>query len=152
MKKIILLALLSVAFYVNGMAKGVVIYCSDCEYISVVADLPDSTDFYSEEYQGYIDIGYKYNQFWIFWVPVWNSNGQYCLTIKDKDVYFDITREELDALAKEYNIDLPSNPIPFWGKIGGKLVLGIVVLFGLWGTFGRKKDEDEEAKVEDTNQ
>jgi hypothetical protein len=144
MKKTIILALLSFIFYANAMAKIPVPYCSDCEYITVVADLPDSAQFYSEEYKGYMDLGYKYKQFWVAWLPMWNSDGQYCLTIKDQDVYFDYTMEEIQALAKTYNLNLPNNPIPIWDKIGGKLVIGLLLLFALWYYVIKPKKKAEE--------
>ena len=140
MKKIFLMALLSIAFYTSTMARGIPVpYCSKCEYITVVADLPDSTQFYSDEYKGYMDIGYKYEQFWLVWLPIWNSNGEYCLTIKDQDVFFDITSAELNDIAQKYNIKLPSNPIPLWDKIGGKVIIGLLIALIIWGYLGKSK-------------
>ncbi len=137
------------------MAKGIPVpYCSKCEYITIVADLPDSSDFYSEEYKGYMDIGYKYNQFWLVWLPIWNSDGEYCLTINGQDVYFDITSAELKKIAKTYNIELPSNPIPLWDKIGGKVIIGLLIAFAIWFYFikgkkeSKKEDEEEEDDLE----
>jgi len=154
MKKIFILALMGFVFYGNAMAKGIPVpYCSKCEYITIVADLPDSTKFYSEEYKEYMDIGYKYNQFWLLWLPIWNSDGEYCLTIKDHDVYFDITSAELNEIAKTYNIDLPNNPIPLWDKIGGKLIIGLLIALVIWGYFGKGKkkgnpEKENEEEVE----
>jgi hypothetical protein len=149
MKKIMMLALLSLVFYANTMAKGIpIVYCSDCEYITVVGDLPDSAQFYSEEYKGYMDIGYKYNQFWILWLPLWNSKGEYCLTIKGQDVYFEYTKEEIEELAKSYNIKLPSNPIPFWDKIGGKALLILLLAVAVWYFKFHDKPKQEESLAE----
>lgn len=146
MKKILLLALMSFLFYAKTMAGGIPVpYCSKCEYITIVADLPDSSEFYSEEYDGYMDIGYKYSQFWLVWLPLWNSDGEYVLTIKGQDVYFDITPAKVKRLASTYNLTLPDNPIPLWDKIGGKAVLGFVIVLVILFYFikGKKKDNDE---------
>jgi hypothetical protein len=148
MKKIIMFALLSFIFYGHTKAGGIpVVYCPDCEYIIIVADLPDSAEFYSEEYKGYMDISYKYNQFWVVWLPFWNTKGQYCLSIKGQDeVYFEVTPQELDEYAKKYNLTLPANPIPIWDKVGGKVVLGLIAAFALWYYVIRRK---KGSKVED---
>lgn len=148
MKKIIVLALLSFVFYANTMAKVPIVYCSDCEYITVVADLPDSAQFYSEEYKGYMDIGYKYKQFWVLWLPLWNTTGEYCLTIKDQDIYFEYTKEEIEELAKSYNIKLPSNPIPLWDKIGGKALIILLLALAVWYFKFYDKPKKEESLAE----
>jgi hypothetical protein len=152
MKKIMMLALLSLVFYANTMAKGAIVYCSDCEYITVVGDLPDSAQFYSEEYKGYMDIGYKYSQVWVFWVPLWNKTGEYCLTIKGQDVYFEYTKEEIEELAKMYNIKLPENPIPFWDKIGGKLLIILLLAAAVWyfKFYDKPKKEETESETAST--
>jgi hypothetical protein len=150
MKKIIFVALLGFMLSANAKAGGIPVpYCSKCEYITIVADLPDSSEFYSEEYKGYMDIGYKYSQFWLVWLPIWNSDGEYVLTIKGQDVYFDITSAKLKRLAKTYNIDLSDNPIPLWDKIGGKAVIGLIIVFAILYYFFKdkvksKKEEEEE--------
>jgi hypothetical protein len=158
MKKIIFVILLGFILSVNAKAGGIPVpYCSNCEYITIVADLPDSSEFYSEEYKGYMDIGYKYSQFWLVWLPIWNSDGEYVLTIKGQDVYFDITSAKLKRLCKTYNIDLPDNPIPLWDKIGGKAVIGLIIVLAIFYYFlkdkikGKKeeKEDDEETEEDD---
>ncbi len=152
MKKIFLFALLSFTFFINSMAGGIPVpYCSKCEYITIVADLPDSSEFYSEEYKGYMDIGYKYSQFWLVWLPLWNSDGEYVLTIKGQDVYFDITPAKVKRLAATYNLTLPDNPIPLWDKIGGKAVIGLVIVIIILLNFvkGKKKDKNEEDDIDE---
>jgi hypothetical protein len=150
MKKLIVLTLFSILFYTEASAARLRLpYCSDCQYIEHVADLPDSADFYSEEYKSYADIGFMYNQLWALWIPIWNSEGKYVLTIKDQDVFFDITPEELEAYQKAYNLDLPSNPIPLWDKIGGKVILILLAAGIFWAYFGKSKADDPQGKKEE---
>lgn len=147
-EKLFLLIALLFAVYIESSARAKVPYCSECQYILPVADLPDSTQFYSEEYKAYADVGYVYKQFWILWVPLWNYDEHYCLNIKGQDVYFDIDDEELKSYQASFNLDLPENPISLWNKIGGKVVVLLLVAGGVWAYWGKGSDEEEEAPKE----
>jgi hypothetical protein len=51
--------------------------------------------------------------------------------VGDSDHYLDLSREEVNQLARRAGIDLPENPkLPFWDAVGGKLaaIAGIVLL------------------------
>ena len=156
MKKSVLLTLVCVFFMVGTASarKGFAVYCSDCEYIVKVHDLPDEDQFYVEETKSHVDLGYIYNQFWVLWVPVWNSNGRYCYVAKDasgEDSYLEIDAEELAGLKEAYKLDVPESPIPFWDKIGGKLIIGALIGFGVYSMLGgKKKDETPETKPDTT--
>jgi hypothetical protein len=56
--KLFLLTALLFAIYTESSARARVPYCTDCQYILPVADLPDSAEFYSEEYKAYADVAY----------------------------------------------------------------------------------------------
>jgi hypothetical protein len=148
--KLFFLTALLFAVYTESSARARVPYCSDCQYIQPVADLPDSAQFYSEEYKAYADVAYVYKQFWIIWVPLWNFDGHYCLSIKDKDVYFDIDDEALKSYQASYNLDLPSNPIPLWDKFGGKAIVLLLAAGAIWAYRGKDSDDEEEAPEEVT--
>jgi hypothetical protein len=107
----------------------------------MVEDLPDSAEYFSEEYNGYTDLAYVYNQLWALWIPLWNTEGRYCLYIKDQDVYFELTEDELQDLAKANGFNLPSNPIPFWDKIGGKLIVIFLLFLIVWGWIKPRKQK-----------
>ncbi len=140
MKKILFLTLLSLFFYNHVNAKGIPLpYCSDCQYFVTVEDLPDSSRFYSEEYKAYVDLGYVYNQLWALWLPLWNTNGKYCLLIEGQDIYFDLSEEELKEIELEQGYSLSANPIPFWDKMGGKLIVLFIIGFFIWGQIKPKK-------------
>lgn len=144
MKNLLLTSIILIAFTFSYSAKGIPLpYCSDCEYITIVEDLPDSLEFYSEEYGAHIDLAFKYNQFWALWVPIWNTNGTYCYSIEGQDVYFDLSAEELKGIAEKYNFTISENPIPFWDKIGGKIVLIVILGAIIWGQIKPKEEEKE---------
>lgn len=158
MRKIIFIAVLSIAglcFFANK-AHSQIVYSWGGEHTCTVVDLPNDDRTYHEKYDSYVNIGYIYKQLWVLWVPMWNWDGRYCLVVEGKeDTYIPLTddvrayleetftKEELDLE------DLPGNPIPFWDKIGGKLIWIAVIAFLIWGSVGKakKKDEDEEQPV-----
>jgi hypothetical protein len=140
MKRIFILTAFALFLCIVASAKRIPApYCSACEYTIPVAELPDSAQFYTEEYNAYVDIGYIYKQFWAVWIPLWNYDGKYCLLAKDQDVYFEVTEEELKKYQAAYNLDLPENPISLWNKIGGKVLLLLIIGGGIWAYTGNKK-------------
>lgn len=142
--KLLLLTALLFVVYTESSARARIPYCSECQYIIPVADLPDSTRFYSEDHKAYADIAYVYKQFWIVWLPIWNFDEHYCLSIKGQDVYFDVSEEELQEYATTYNLDLPSNPISLWDKIGGKAIILVLVAGAIWAYWGKDSATEEE--------
>ena len=87
----------------------------------------------------HVDIGATYDDFNLFFMPVWQWNKQFCLVIEgNSKSYYPITGEKLAALAKEANVELPSKiKLDFWNEWGGKLVIlsGILAMF----LFGQSK-------------
>lgn len=137
---------------VSAFARARIPYCSDCEYMKFVAELPDDSLFAVPDYNAHLDIGYKYKQFWLVWVPIWNYDGQYCLMIKDKDdVFFEAKPEEIKAYQEKYKLDLPENPLPFWDKLGGKLIVGLLVALGIYGIIPSKDKKEEMAAPAEEN-
>lgn len=129
---------------ITAFGKARVPYCSDCEYVQFVAELPDDSTFMAVEYGAHVDVGYKYKQFWLVWVPIWNYEGEYCLMIKGKeDVFFSVTPEDLKAYKEKYKLDLPENPLSFWNKIGGKLIVGVLVALAIYGLIPSKDKKEE---------
>ena len=125
----------------DASARGKLPFCSDCEYIEIVQDLPDTENYQTEDNQ-FLELGYFYKQFWILWIPLWNSDGEYCLTDAEATTIYQLTPEELDEIATAENISLAANPIPFWDKIGGKIVLLLVIGLIIYGKFFGKDDEE----------
>ena len=121
--------------------------CFPCEYIADVKTLPADSSFLGE-FNDHLNVGYRHKQISILWVPLWNYEAEYCLTNENKDTYYDILPAEKKILAAKHKIDFDSNPLPFWDKIGGKLVWGLLILLALYGSFGRKKEEAEPEETE----
>ncbi len=145
MKKLFFITiLLIVGISSQTFARIPVPFCSSCEYIQEVADLPDSL-YYLEDSQASLDLGYLYKQFWIVWLPIWNFDGQYCLYEKGNDeVYYEITKEELTELETAGYFKMSSNPISIWNKLGGKVIVIALIALIIWGYFSKSDEEEEE--------
>ncbi|TVQ16065.1 MAG: hypothetical protein EA367_21075 [Leptolyngbya sp. DLM2.Bin15] len=60
----------------------------------------------------------------LFFIPVWNYDGQWCGYIGSTEQYLNMDKAELDVYARFVGIRLPDTPsLPFWDAYGGKLVL-----------------------------
>jgi hypothetical protein len=67
-----------------------------------------------------------------------------------KDIYFDIDDEALKSYQASYNLDLPSNPISWWDKLGGKAIVLVLAAGAIWAYWGKGSDDEEEAPKEVT--
>ena len=137
MKKILTLALFAsfiFCFANKAEAKGIPIPVSfGGEKFNTIMDLPNTEEF-TDDKGNYVNIGVLYKQLSLVWVPMWNWEVQYCLTIegKDDECYY-ATKEEVEEFAGEYftanNIELPDASPSFWNRIGGKIVWLLVIGF-----------------------
>lgn len=99
-----------------------VIFSWGGERIIKVADFPDTENFRLPDGR-YVDPGYKYKQVKLFFIPVWNYDGQWCGYINSTNQYLNLNKAELDDLAESVGIQLPDRPsFSFWEIYGGKLV------------------------------
>jgi hypothetical protein len=122
-------------------AKGVIIY-STGPHFETVQELPAD-----ETVEGkHVNFGIAYDQFSIFWIPIWNyGTTEYVLVCDDGDSAYSLSEENLEYISEKYGIDTKSAPsISFWNRIGGKLIWIAVILFIIWGLVGKKKKEPEE--------
>ena len=130
MKKIIFTLALSCALVFAAQsvsARGVIFY-STGEKLEITQELPEDFTFENGEH---LNLGVLYNQFSIFWIPVWNyGETKWVYTNDKRDSYDDdVTAEELEMFRTEYGYDIPETPqIGSWNRIGGKIVWGVVIL------------------------
>jgi len=112
------------------------IYSAGGEEISLVEELPDTNE------RNDIDACVLHKQFWILWVPLWNWDAQYVLGREGSDQYYEIEDEDLLARLEE-DYGEAGSAIPFWDKIGGKLLFPILILlYSLKGKLGSDKSEE----------
>jgi len=148
MKKAILSIALFGAFLftVNTvLAKGVVFY-SNGEKIEVKKELPDTAILDNQ----HVNLGVMYEQFSIFWIPVWNyGEVKYVLISDNKNTYYDLETEDLEDVKAMFELDIPEKPsIGFWNKIGGKLVWIVVILVVFVGWPFKKRNNADKPEAE----
>ncbi|MFI5011293.1 MAG: hypothetical protein ACHQAY_03000 [Hyphomicrobiales bacterium] len=97
------------------------------ETVIKVMDFPDTRTF--KDGGQHFDLGYRFKQITLFFIPVWNYDGQWCGYIPgDSSKYFDFDRAKLENLAETSvpSITLPAEPtIDWWDSYGGKIVVGL---------------------------
>lgn len=138
MKKITLLTLALFVICNFANAKARIPVCFPCEYIETTIDLPEETEFYGEDEKP-LNVGYRYKQINILWIPIWNYEGEYCFVNDTEDTYYDLTEEEKAYLIENHKASFNGSPLSIWNKIGGKVILGGILLLILWGYLPSKK-------------
>ena len=110
-----------------------------------VADLPDTDQFKFNN--DLVDIGVKYSEVQIFFLPIWQYDMKYVGIIpNDNDNYYDFSEQEVLELAKSASISIPpvsQISLDFWTAWGGKIVF--VMLIALFVMYGMLKTNKEEA-------
>lgn len=144
-KSLPFLALLAAFVFVSARpaeARGgiPIFWSSGSEKIVKAADFPDTGMFKSDDGE-LLDPGYKFKQVQLFWIPLWNYGGEWCLYVGKDDAYQEMSKPMLDSIAKSVNITLPESPsLGFWNAFGGKLLVGLLVVGGA-GWFFLKSDD-----------
>jgi hypothetical protein len=136
------LALFSALFFTASpvSAKGVIIY-STGEKVEIFKELPDDATIDD----AHVNLGVMYEQFSIFWIPIWNyGETKYVLINDQEDTYWDVDTETIEQLRTEFNVDVPEKPsIGFWNKTGGKIIWIIVIAAAIAGWRLSRKDDDK---------
>ncbi len=112
-------------------------------------DLPNTPTFQRPD-GTYVDVGYRYKQVAIFFIPIWNYDEKWCGYIGNDKTYLDMDRKDLSVLAEAASLKLPDEPVlPLWDSIGGKLLflLILVLYFGYqWLDSSKKKENANNAQ------
>jgi len=129
------------------MARGIPIPYGESEELVLVEELPDTETFLLED-GTYFDLGQKYTISHIVWLAYSNTEPEYVGYANDGESYLDLSPEDLQAIVQEAGITLPDELKPtFFHRIGGKIVLGIIglfILYGIYSNYFGKDDEEEE--------
>jgi hypothetical protein len=110
------------------------------EKIVKVADFPDTPQFKNGD--KHFDLGYRFKQATLFFVPVWNYDGAWCGSIRGDDSHFyDFSRERLESFARAAGITIPEEAsLGAWDSYGGKLLVGALILaFFLYSRRAKEK-------------
>ncbi len=114
------------------------------EKLIEVEDLPD-TDEWLDEGGIYQDAYVIYKQAWILWIPILNWDARYVLSSESGG---DLFYEFADASDKDRIVSRhgpAAGAIPFWDKVGGKMVwVAIAVIFGFLKFAGGGKNNQDQ--------
>jgi len=140
--KLIITLFLAAGIFTNIQAKGIPIpVCFPCEELTTVKELPVSEDLVGE-FNEKLNLGYLYEEYGIVWIPVWNTEGTYVLVNEDEDTYYEVDEAFLAELSEIDGVEIPTgNPLSIWSKVGGKVIVALLLGLIVWGQFG---DDDEE--------
>jgi hypothetical protein len=147
MKRIFGICLLVFAFTFvtqTATARGVIFYSNGLTY-EINQELPEDIEIDSS----HVDFGISYEQFSIFWIPLWNyGTTTYAFIDKSNKTVYDITAEDAEFIKDEFDIDTNIAPkISFWNAIGGKLLAGAVIILVLvWSRISKKKEKEQETQ------
>ena len=72
-----------------------------------------------------MDIGYKFDQMVIFFIPILNrKTDEWCAYIGTDEWALPFDKASFSKILPAYDIQFPDNPkLPFWDALGGKLLL-----------------------------
>lgn len=148
MKRIILamMLLLGIGVAQQVEARGVIVYGAG-PTTSQIKELPSEVKINDQ----HVNLGVVYDQFSLFWIPLWNYGEVNFAFVNDKeDTYWEVDESDLEYLKTEFNVEVPQEAsIPFWTQVGGKPIVVILILFLLYGFFSKKEEEPEPTTEED---
>lgn len=138
----IICALFTLCVVQNIQAKGVIVYHNGPKF-ETLKELPADVMVEGE----HVNIGVSYDQFSIFWLPLWNyGTPEYTLVADDEETAWALTDEDIESIKKEYNIELPENPSPsLWNKIGPKPLVVLLIFMIVWGYLKKEKTDETTA-------
>ncbi|MEM6993793.1 MAG: hypothetical protein AAF721_24980 [Myxococcota bacterium] len=139
-----LLAFLVVCLsYGEAHARRGIMLITSGDSITQVAELQgDAAKEVEAEIGAGAAIGYKYEQFGVFWLELWSWDGQFVL-FKGDD-YWELPDAELAALAGVGSLDELSKPLTYTIPPGLVIVVLLVLAFGAFAIFSRGDDDDDE--------
>lgn len=129
------IAVLSLLLIVTGGARAgvpvMLTYSIDKDVVVPLLDLPDTEPFMyrGEKFSGYVDVGYRYKQFDVCHIPLWNYEGQYCGYIPGAQGWLAIPEAKLKEITWGAGLRFPHTPrLPFWDAFGGKLAMLLLIV------------------------
>ena len=95
-----------------------------------VVDLPKEFQANHKHY----DLGYKYSQANIMWIPIWNWGGEYIAYFgEDSKSFIPLTEEKAAKLAKIAKKTLPEKvELPLWDSILSKVLWLLIIVGGFF--------------------
>lgn len=140
----VLVALLAVSASVSTLSARGRIPVGEREYATVVAELPDTEDFMTED-GNYIDLATIHTAFTVAYIPVYVTEEPRLIGYCEKeDVCYELSDEFLAETLTANGLDGEKlNKLTFWHRFGGKILFAaILAALGFW-YFIRKSGDEE---------
>lgn len=140
----VLVALLAVSASVSTLSARGRIPVGEREYATVVAELPDTEDFMTED-GNYIDLATIHTAFTVAYIPVYVTEEPRLIGYCEKeDVCYELSDEFLAETLTANGLDGEKlNKLTFWHRFGGKILfIAILAALGFW-YFIRKSGDEE---------
>lgn len=148
-RKILLIAIITFSTIQFASARARIPACFPCESLETVKELPAGSEI--EEMAGEkVNVSYINDEYGLLWLSFWNTDGRFVLSDVANDSYYEIDEEAALILKEKHDFDIQTaeNPLSFMKKIGGKLILAVILILVIGGMFKSKKGDEE---VEPTN-
>ena len=135
----------------SASARGVRIPVGEREYATVVAELPDTEDYMTEE-GNYIDLATIHTSFAVAYIPVYVTKEPrligYC---EAEDVCYELSEEFLAETLTANELDGEKlNKLTFWHRFGGKMLFVVILAaIGFWYFTRNSDSKDESAASEE---
>lgn len=143
----VLVALWAVSASVSTVSARGRIPVGEREYATVVAELPDTEDYMTEE-GNYIDLATIHTAFTVAYIPIYVTEEPrligYC---EAEDVCYELSEEFLAETLAANELDGEQlNKLTFWHRFGGKILFVVILAaLGYW-YFIRKSDDEEQTE------
>ncbi|MDE5944014.1 MAG: hypothetical protein K2G93_00290 [Rikenella sp.] len=143
------LFLMGAASVGQASAKRITILYGNGPEFQKMYNLPDSL---TSEEGNPLEFGITFEQFSLFYVPIWNyGEKEWAVYDAKARTIYTLDEETLAEFGDDYGWDVAKMPaLSFWNAIGGKLVL-LLVLGAIGGFLLWKKAQEENAKAEDND-
>ncbi len=144
-KLLTLTSLLILGFNLNKAdARRGFIPIGSIEKIEKVAELPDTDSFKTPDGK-YVDIGSKFTVFTILWIPIYTEVEPELVGYSGGNNYYEIPKAEMDIALSENKLDRKKlEKLSFWNAWGGKIIVGLFVLFIIWGNIPSRNKKNKE--------
>jgi len=142
MKKILFITLLFFTIGTLQKAHAVVIYHNGNTFVTT-EKLPADEVVNGQ----HVNFGVAFEQFGLFWLPLWNyGEVKYALISDNEENAWILADDEVAHLKEEYNLQIAAMPsIPLWHQIGLKPVILLLIIFIIWSEVSkRRKSEDDD--------
>lgn len=129
-------------------ARSVRIPIGEREYATIVAELPDTEEYMTDE-GNYIDLATLHTAYTVAYVPVYVTEEPRLIGYCEKeDVCYELSDEFLAETLTANGLDGEQlNKLTFWHRYGGKFVFVVVLALAAFGYFYGKSDDKEEEQT-----